>query len=175
MLSVWLLSEPYLPQLALRCKSANCRLLFRKGWPTWAEGGGGEGVRGGRVLNEKREGLSRRELGVVLGWWPRGCRCAEGACCSIQCTRVCTPPFCLSHPPLWCSATLVVGVGAVQHQKPVQKYHQWATRLSPSCADALTAAQYRRGAANIPQCPTYLHPSPHNCIRLWPMAHEPNA
>ena len=63
------------------------------------------------MLNEKREGLSRRGLGVVLGWWPSGCRCAEGACCSIQCTRVCTPPFCLSHSgavQLWWLAMALV-------------------------------------------------------------------
>ena len=164
------------------CQSGSCLNPICPSWPSAANlqiagSSLGRGDLLGWVLNEKREGLSRRGLGVVLGWWPSGCRCAEGACCSIQCTRVCTPPFCLSHPPLWCSATLVVGdgVGAVQHQKPVQKYHQWATRLSPPCADALTAAQYRGAAANIQQCPTYLHPSPHNCIRLWPMAHVPNA
>ena len=85
----------------------------------------------GGVLKEEREGLSERGGGGfgVVAEPPAGVRKGLKLQYSVQ-------PACSLHPAhpsveQWVSssATLVVGDrvgGGVQHQKPVQKYHQRA-------------------------------------------------
>ena len=150
MLSVWVPSEPYLPS------ASNLQIVgfSRKRWPTWAEGGGEEEgcwMRRGRGC----QGGVGGGFGVVAEWVVV---CGR-SCCSIQCTRVCTS-LCLLHSPLWCSATLVVGDGAVQHQKPVQKYHQWATRLSPLLCRCFNGRTLSACCSQYPAMPHLPSPIP---------------
>ena len=88
----------------------------------------GMGGGGGRVLKEEREGLSERG-GGGFGWWLAGCRGAEGARAAVFSAPGLLSASCTPSVEWVSSATLVDGdrVGGVQHQKPVQKYHQWAT------------------------------------------------
>ena len=127
------------------------------------------------MLNGKRGGgVVKGGLGVVLGWWPSGCWCAEGAAAVFSAPGSALASASCTHLS---GAVQLWWLAMVQCNTKNQFRNTTSGPLGypPSCADALTAALYRRAAANIPQCPTFLHQSPHNCISLWPMAHMPNA
>ena len=108
--------------------------------------------------------------GGGFGWWLAGCRGAEGARAAVFSAPGLLSASCTPSVEWVSSATLVDGdrVGGVQHQKPVQKYHQWATsRPVCRCFNGPTPLSVVR-PSQYPTIPP-LHFSPHNCIRICPM------
>ena len=114
-----------------------------------------------------------------MGWWPSGCQCAEGACCSIQCTRVCTPPFCLSHSgavQLWWLAMALVQCNTKNQFRNTTSgplgYPPPVCRCFNGRAVSACCSQYPA----MPHLPTFTHLLiTASGFGQWPMSLMPNA